>query len=217
MNIIFDADKHEYTIDGKKALGVTSTINSIPEDLMFNSAFIRKGEIGSAVHEFCHEIKCKGKKAIADIRKKAKKHHLPVMPYLEGYIKYYLETSFHVVLSEVPVGSSIWGFGGTVDDLSISPRSNLAVMDIKTTSEVSPITALQTAGYGIAVDEMIKYKVNPVYDAFKGMKVKERWCIWLDGEGGYKLVPFRDKNDLNVFLCAVSFRAWKIKNRCDNK
>lgn len=212
IHIDFDTFLHEYKINGKKVPGVTSTINCIPDDLLYNSNFRRKGEIGTATHTLAHELKTfkkiKSKKLLTS----------DVTPYFDGYVKFTKESGFKNLMSEVRVGSRVWGYGGTIDDLALSPRGKLALLDIKVSAVPSPTTALQTAAYAAAVDEMIKYKVEPLVSALvdvAGEKVRERWCIWLTGDGKYKLIQYKNKSDINVFLGALAFRNWKIKNGLD--
>lgn len=206
INIGFDSFNHKYTINGQEALGVTSTINSIPPEMLYNSHFIRKGQIGTIVHTLAHELKTFGKV------KSKKLLTNDTAPYFEGYQKFFKEAGFRVLLSEVMVGSLVWGYCGTVDDISLTPKDRVAVMDIKTSGIVSPTTALQTAGYALAADEMVSKGVEPLFTALAGKKVFERYSIWLTGDGDYKLIQYRDKGDIRVFLSALTFRQWKIRN-----
>jgi hypothetical protein len=201
----FDENVHEYKLNGKIVPSVTKAINNIPEDLRFNSAFIRKQRIGTEVHLLAHQLK-KREKLSKDLLTDDN------IPYFEGYKKFHKEGGFVLLHSEVRVFSKLYNYAGTVDDVALSQKEKLCVMDIKCTAELSPTTGLQTGGYAIAIDEMIRAK-NEIFIDLASRKVQERWCIWLTGDGNYKLIPYRNKDDYNVFLCAMTYLHWQQKNK----
>jgi hypothetical protein len=102
------------------------------------------------------------------------------------------------LMIEKPVYSLRYRFAGTPD--RIGALNKLAIVDIKSTLELSPATALQTGGYEIA------------YNEFHKEPIKERIAVLLTANGKYKIEPYKDKNDINVFLAALSVYNWKKGN-----
>jgi hypothetical protein len=196
--LAYDDFKHEYRLDGNVISGVTSCISSIPEDLLLNSAFIRKTHIGSLVHTVCDTIKQGEHVEIDSLGEEVK-------PYVEGYLKFRKEAGYTVLGSEVRVFSEKYRYGGCVDDISLNPAGRLAIMDIKTASIVSPTTKLQLAAYAGAVDEMGNMS------RMGHGRVRERSCIWLLGDGDYKIIHYKAKEDFKVFLCHLTVNNWKRK------
>jgi hypothetical protein len=194
--ISFDDFKHEYRLNGRPVPSVTRVISNISEDLLLNSNFIRKTAIGTLVHQICDKIK-------ADEAVDFDSMGEEIKPYVMGYLKFREQVPYRLVDSEMRVFSKKYSYAGTVDDIYLNDKGQLAVLDIKTSSVISPTTKLQTAAYAHAIDEMKVFEQHG--------KVKERGCIWLLGNGDYKLVNFVGKEDFQVFLCHLTVFNWRQK------
>lgn len=192
--IEFDEAQHEYKLDGRPVPSVTRVISNVPEDLLLNSAFIRKTAIGTMVHKICDKLKEGAEIDYSAIGEEIK-------PYVDGYLKFLDQSGYRLVGTEERVFSKKYKYAGTVDDIRINPKGQLAILDIKTSTVVSPTTKLQTAAYAAAIDEMGTYKEYGL--------VKERGCIWLTGDGNYRLLRYMEPGDFNVFLCHLTVHNWK--------
>ena len=76
----------------------------------------------------------------------------------------------------------------------------LAIIDIKTTAAMNPVTALQLAAY------------QEAYNAGRKEKAQERWAVQLRKDGTYRLHQYKDRADLSVFLACVQIFNWKERN-----
>jgi hypothetical protein len=120
-------------------------------------------------------------------------------PYLDGWAKFTDDKKVIFKEIEKPVCSTKYRFAGTPDRIGILDGFN-TIIDIKSTAEFNPATALQTAAYQIA------YNDNPKFDA------QRRMAVLLQPDGKYKIELYKDKSDASVFLSALSVYNWKRRN-----
>lgn len=199
----FDEVSHRYLLDGRPVPSVTRVISNINEDLMLSTPFMRKTAIGTNVHKICEMINNGERVNISALGE-------DIRPYVEGYNSFLLKEKYQVIASELRVFSPKFRFAGTLDILARGPKG-LALMDIKTSAIVSPITALQLAAYQHCVEEMTAKEEIFGADIGKKARIKERVCIWLTGDGEYELVHYKDPGDWNTFLCKLVSFNWDKK------
>jgi hypothetical protein len=121
---------------------------------------------------------------------------------LAGWRKFKREAAPEIIGIEVAVEDLRLGFRGTADRrLRIGGREG--VLDIKR-GKPAAWHAIQVAGYAIGLTGLI---VPPATFA--------RWDLYLDGEGGYRLVEHTDPNDYAVFISCVRVAAWKRRKGID--
>lgn len=184
--LVFDEIKHEYFLNGAKLPSVTKVLqgagvidlSGIPLDKLEVAR-----QRGIDVHSACE---------LYDLNNLQEGYS---NPYLDAWIEFRRDTGFMPLEIEKFVYSARYRFAGTPDRVGM--LNKLTIVDIKTSEDLSPATALQTAGYELAYNEM------------NGNKAKERVAVLLTAEGKYKIEPYRDKNDINVFLAALSIHNWK--------
>lgn len=187
--LVFDEVKHEYFLNGSKLPSVTKILqgagvidlSGIPLDKLEVAR-----QRGIDVHSACE---------LYDLDNLQEGYS---NPYLDAWIEFRRDTGFMPLEIEKPVYSTRYRFAGTPDRVGM--LNKLTIVDIKTSEDLSPATALQTSGYELA------------YNEFNDNKVKERVAVLLTAEGKYKIEPYRDKNDTNVFLAALSIFNWKKGN-----
>jgi len=192
--LVFNPETHEYFLNGSKLPGVTSILQDTGIIDLSGIPYARleaAREFGIAVHSACELYD------LDDLNEKELDHNL--RPYLDAWIKFKTDTGFELIEIEKPVYSVRYRFAGTPD--RIGAFDGLTLVDIKSTAALSPATALQTAGYEIAHNE------------FSADKIKKRMTVLLTANGEYKLEPHKDKNDINVFLAALSVFNWRNNHR----
>ena len=190
--INLNPETHEYTLDGKKLPGVTKILR---EAGLIDFSRVRPGvmaaaqQFGVAVHKAC-ELFDKGILNI-DILSK------PLIPYLDGWAKFKKDYGLYFIADEIekPVYSLKWGFIGTPDRIGASN-----MFEVKSNTQMQPATAIQTAAYDIAYEEMT------------GKKIKRRWGVQLNDKGTYKITEYKEKTDRSIFLSALQVYKWKEKN-----
>ncbi len=120
-------------------------------------------------------------------------------PWLDGWKRFKNESGFLVRDIESRVYSKTYGYAGTLDRVGVL-NGKLVIIDIKTPTVVNPSTGPQTAAYQHAVEEMNKEKI------------KGRYALQLKGDGTYRLIPYADKNDFNVFLGCLNVINFRRKH-----
>ena len=186
----FNKEKHEHYIDGLRVPGVTGILKS---EGFVNYQFADPSAMhrGTYVHAACHLIN---------------KNDLDwntIQPdkrgYVEAYQKFIDENGINVldIQSEQNVYSFQWMFAGILDIIA----GGASLIDIKTSKVKAPWWKYQTAGYGLAWNEMQGKKV-----------IKNRYSLQLAENGTYKLEEHTDKNDERNFLSILTVNKLKIRD-----
>jgi hypothetical protein len=202
--LTFNKETHEYFFNGAKLPSVTHILQDAGIIDLSGIPFSRleaAREFGSAVHLACQLYD------EDNLNEKTLDHNL--RPYLDAWVKFEKDTGFEIIEfeedtgfviieNENPICSPKYRFAGTPD--RVGRLDCLTIVDIKSTAELSPAIGIQTAGYQIAWNETHEEKV------------KKRIAVLLQPDGKYKIESYKDKNDTNVFLAALSVFNWKKRN-----
>lgn len=186
MTLTFNAENHEYRLDGVKIPSVTQIIDDagLYGDTSYFTEYSR--ERGSFVH-------------------KAIQFHLSgeldedtldpvIVPYLEAWKKFEVEAGYVSDECEAMFADTVYRYAGTVDHIG-HLDGHFGIIDVKTGAP-TPATGIQLAGY----EKLIKVG---------GAK---RFALHLKDDGDYKLIEYKDRNDRNVFLAALALYYWKQNN-----
>jgi len=120
-----------------------------------------------------------------------------ILDYLTQWQKFKKEYAVEIIHNKVRVHSDKYGFVGEADRL-VKIKDSLVLIDIKTCTTINNnYCALQLAGYEIAYKE-----------EFKERKSIKRYVVQLKKDK-YKVVEYKDKQDVNDFLSLA--RSCKIK------
>lgn len=152
-------------------------------------------QFGSAAHKACElsDLKELDLKSLSD----------PLVPYLHGWENFLFNYKAVVIPEWVErvSGSVRFRFGCKPDRVVETPHE-LVVVEIKTTTSIAPVVALQTAAHKIVFEEETK------------QKIKKRLAVQLDPETprGYRVHEFKKKTDEDCFICIRKAYQWKKEN-----
>lgn len=190
--LTFIEDGHKYLLDGQEIPSVTQVLDSLTDFSMIAPDVLeRKKQLGLAVHAAIDlEVNDDLDESSVDPQ---------CMPYVEAFRTFKADKNFVVVINETPVCSVKYRFAGRLDLYGVM-NGKTAQIDIKTVAAMSPATALQTAAYSAALEET------------SGHKTQTRYGLQLKADGTYRLTPYTNRNDWNVFLAFLSCHNWKKRN-----
>src|SRR3990167_10701733 len=121
-------------------------------------------------------------------------------PYLTGWKIFRQEYNLSFTAIETQLYSSLYRFAGTIDRIGHwRIDDSLLIIDIKSGVD-NPAIKIQLAAYELLVKEALKIKG----------KVK-RLAVYLNGKGTYSIKEYKDKNDMNIFIGALSVYNWRKK------
>lgn len=185
MMLTFDPDAHRYAWCGKPVPNVTSVLS-----------VVGMGEFGYVSEDVLRFARDRGRAvhaatALDDMAELDESSVDPIaVPYLDAWRKFRRETGFTPTAIEQKVYHKIYRYAGTLDREGVFGDADV-LLDIKTGTPQRS-TGPQTAAYLAA----------------RGGK-RARYAVFLQQNGKYNLVPHKDRNDLAVFLAALTIYNWK--------
>ncbi len=191
--IIFDDPTHTYTVNGSRYPSVTEVVGMLrPESGARQDVLEYKRQIGKAVHKAV-ELMEAGRLDVATVDP-------AIVPFVAAWSKFKAETGFAVLHSEMIVYSKKLRVAGTLD-LTGMRGDLIELLDLKAVWAMGDETAIQTAGYSM------------LYEELTGVKVQRRGGLQLLRDGQYRYHPYKDGNDRNVFLAALTVFNWNANHR----
>jgi len=186
--LIFNAEKHEYFLNGNPLPSVTQILSDL--------GFIDKNfftEYGRTRGKFVH-LACE-----LDDKSELDEEGLDsaLLPYLTAWRSFKRDTGIKIEAIEKPVVSEIYRYAGTLDRLGIFNNAP-TIIDIKS-GAISPWVGLQLAAYEIAENKRLK-----------------RFAVQLMETGKYKLHTYAGPQDRQIFISAVACWHW-INNQKKGK
>lgn len=195
--IAFKEADHTYWLDGRRLPGVTEILKiATHDDFRFvdPAVLARNAALGTAVHALI-EADCKGAAQAA-----FEAAPFDALPYFDMWRHFILTSGFRVIASELRVHSPRYGYAGTLDLIG-ELNGRLALVDAKRTASVPRSAGPQTAAYEQAARESYPAMIG------EGVTV-DRFALHLS-PSGWRLVPFRDRADLRVFLSCLTVLNWR--------
>ncbi len=191
----FNAEKHEYYVDGKSVPGVTQLLGALYDLSGIPNAVLEFArERGSAVHKAC-ELWDLGTLDEDSV-------DTTVQPYLDAWKKFVFETGFETEYIEQRLSSTNHMlYAGTLDRAGRMTklkdnRQQKAVIDIKAVAKVAPVTGVQLAAY-----ENLLLNNNYVSTL--------RYAVQLLPNGTYKLHEFYGTQDWGCFVAQYTTYQWR--------
>lgn len=209
----FDERTHVYRMDGHVVPSVTKIISPpLPEELVYNSNFIRKTQMGTDTHTYCEAVidfqlygdQWKKPAITKEVKRIKGLVYEDIEGYCAGFDAFMEREGYTFVYAELRVHSHAQHFAGTLDILAFNAKGQLVIMDIKTTTKLQPYVGLQLAGYAYCFHEM--------FGKLTKERVKGREALWLQDNGKYVIVPYKNKTDESVMICKLISRQWDIAN-----
>lgn len=191
MQLSFDEEKHLYFVDGVEKPSVTQIISQVGlTDFSAVPAVVmeKAKKFGTATH-ITTELEDKGQLDYNSLS-------APLIPYLNAWKKFKEEHSFIPIDIEKKFFCSLYGYCGTIDRIGTADGRKI-ILDIKTSTTMSPATAIQTAAYALGINE----------------PKTERWGVQLKADETYSITPYTDAGDFALFLSALNIWRWKNKNK----
>lgn len=189
----FDAVAHKYYLGDRLLPSVTEVCRPLydfseikPEVLQYAA------ERGTAVHLACelHDRGSLDRKSIDPA----------IAGYVAAWISYRADVDCEWDIIEQPMHHPRLLYAGTPDRIG-TVDGKRAVIDIKTTSVMSPAVGVQLAGYQM---------MEPV-DASKAQNVL-RVAVQLRKDGTYRTHQFDSRGDSMTFLSLLNIHNWRLKN-----
>lgn len=189
--LTFDAPTHTYRYNGALVPSVTQILAPLTDLSMIPPAVLeRKRNIGTWVHEAIE----------LDLADNLDEDSIEDdwRGYFNGWRKFQAESGFVMLDNEAKVYSKKYGFAGTLDLYGSLPLADRALIDTKCVATLYPSVGPQTAAYAEA----------------HGVPKAKRFALQLKPDGKYELHPCTGRNDLNVFLAALTLFNWR--KQCQN-
>ena len=193
----FDEATHTYTLDGKVLPSVTQILKPLYDFSGITPEVLeRKRQIGTAVHKAI-ELDLLDDLDSASLAPE-------VAPYFAAWARFRSEFQPESQGGGAEVKVHTEAYAGTVDLITGRVgHSDTWVIDYKTSAQVGPVVALQTAAYAHAAHEMGLVPHGP-----------KRAALHLLPTGSYKLIEYKDRNDLRVFQSLLTVHQWRQANGC---
>jgi hypothetical protein len=196
----FDANRHEYRVDGELWPNVTGILSAVglatdwsqkPPDV--RAAAEAKKALGRRVHDACALLDGGALSwgALDD----------DVFPYVEAWERYTRQRGIRQWLAiEKPLGHPLYRFAGTLDRLALA-ADRFTLTDIKCGDPDDAGGAFQTAGYALLIDAHREALGLP---STLPLHRLERECVQLFPTGLYTLEPYPNRDDWKVFVAALT-------------
>lgn len=201
--VYFERDAHAYYDgDGTRHMSTTQAIKlaGLIDYSMVAPDVLERARIrGSLVHQSTVVLEEDGEAALGW-------YEIPdeCLPYIEGYKTFLRETKWESdpAWIEKPIITQVAGqrVGMTADRMG-TVFGLPTVLEIKCTSARHPCWGVQLASYAHGLPPPERYRNY------------QRLAVQLLPTGSYKLWPYEDASDFDIFCSALRIAAWKLKNR----
>jgi len=181
--IVFNNEGHIYTVDGTDTPSVTTIIKAcgLIDTTWFNDTATTRGKYVHKATELLDQDDLD--EASLD----------PVIaPYVDAYKRFKDETGFCINDIEKIVYNATYGYIGTLDRTGIFPNDKIrSLIDIKT-GQPAKWHGVQLAAYALCLDGVVN-----------------RYGLYLNDTGTYKLERYKDRHDMNVWLACLTIYKWR--------
>ena len=191
----FDQVNHIYKLDGVIIPGYSQIVKDlglIDYSHVPHNNLTWKAKVGKAVHTaiFLNNTDELDMDSLDEV----------VNSYFKSWLMFaeFYQANILTQYSEKPICSVKWRYGVT-PDIVAEVKGGLTIVEVKTVSQMNPVTALQTEAQKIAVEETYK------------LKIKQRWGLKLIPNAMPKLEVYTEISDFTVWASAVNL--WHHKER----
>lgn len=198
--VCFERDTHAYMDNGVRRMSTTQAIkiaglidySMVPPDVLQRAA-----NRGTLVHQAS---------VLIDGGADLNEYDVPAecVPYIQAYCLFLRETGFipDHAFTEKPRIAEIAGqrVGMTPDRVGLLDGVP-TVLELKTCSAAHPSWGVQTAGYEMGLPRPARCRNY------------QRVAVQLMKTGKYKLWPYEDQSDFDIFCDAFRVAQWKVKHK----
>lgn len=189
--LVFNAETHTYRLDGVVLPSVTTVISPLIDYSMVKPEVLERArQKGTAVHRMV-ALDCAD-----DLDEESLSDELK--PFLVAWRAFRKHTGFEPLTSEKQMAHPLMMFAGTSDLTGIISGRH-SVVDVKTMLVLGPVTGIQLAAY-------------KTLHNLEGVEILDRYALGLRATGGYKVVPYLDPYDWNVFVALLTLYNWKTRH-----
>lgn len=193
MELSFDAERHIYTLNGKRVPSVTEILRPLVSfDGVPAEVLARKRDLGTQVHAAIKSDLGADEEFEIDEA---------IGPYFDAWRRFRSEKRFAPRYTEVPFASEKYGYACTPDFIGLV-EDTPAVIEWKTSFALHPATAIQTAAQAQAFSESDDASPD----------IKRRFSLQLRADGTYRLEQYKDKQDFTVLLSLLNVYKFKEKH-----
>lgn len=198
MTLAFDAEKHEYRLNGALIPHVTGILAPLTDYSRIPAPVLERArQEGRAIHKMV-ELDCLGTLDVATLPEW-------MAPAFKAWCDFKAASGFSLVLSEFAGCNPPLGYAGTLDLLCELPRlkgwKGTALLDVKRSLYAGPVIGLQLAAY------------RAIVESDKGMpRVSRRGALRIGVDGKFQIEPYDDPTDLATFIALLTLKRWREKH-----
>lgn len=189
----FDAVAHEYSEGGVVIPSVTqilADVGIVDYSMVPRAILEHKGRIGTEVHIACQFLD--------EDALDWDSVDPEVLNYVLAYESFKRKTGFAPRLNEFRTVATVNGmkYGMTLDregDIDGRPY----VVELKATAQIHKSWGIQLAAYDLGLPQDV---------------VRSRAALHLRNDGTFAVQPYTDRNDRQIFVCALGLTWWKRNN-----
>lgn len=184
MTLTLDESTHQYSLDGRRLIGVTEALKILDDRWKIDPWYLERGRLIHLATEYYDRDELD--ESTIDER---------IRPYLDAYVKFRKNTDFEPIYIEQLLYHPQYFYAGKPDRIGPLYKHHVLI-DLKSGAK-SKIDELQDVAYW----ELCRVNDIPVNKLFD---------LYLKENGTYKLEPVeRPRNLLPVFLACVTAVRWK--------
>jgi hypothetical protein len=199
--LTFEPTNHVYTVDGQIVPSVTQLLDEAGLTVDYTAVPYRVREHarqrGLHVDLAC-DLYDEGDLDWSSV-------HPECVGFVESWIRFREDERYEPVASQVPLYHPELQYCGTLDSVG-TLNGSWVVVERKATARMSPLYALQLAGYSQA-PYAAPTGGGPLRPVPWGTPA--RLGVQLKRDGSYAVVPFSDSEDLAAFLGVVALSRWR--------
>lgn len=205
--LTFDAEHHRYRLDGREIPSCTRCLDmsGVADYGMVKADVLeRKSEIGRLTHTAAHYFD-QGDLDWSSVPEIVK-------PRVDAWVKFTQTEAFKPFPDriEYQTSANIFGmpYGLRIDRAGLL-RGRPAIIEIKCTAQILPAHGIQLAAYALGI---------PHAQEIEGISHMARFLRWervviqLKEDGNFRLVPFKNRQDADIFTSALAITTWRMNN-----
>lgn len=202
--IRYEDGTHTYWIDGVRVPSITQALKAATYDdfdMVRPEVLARKAEQGTALAKMIEEY------ADGTFDETLSRYDIDLLPDFDAFVEWHEKERGEIICCETIVASARYGYAGRLDLVYRLRDHGPAMIDTKRTWAPPASGGPQTAAQVLAFEETLGAFDMAPYAATK----MPRYLLHIKN-GRCTLVPQRNKDDLKVFLAALTVTKWRMQN-----